>query len=104
MTGRLQKRIRVTGIVLGVIPLSTIPLYMIFRDAWHVIPGLIMLVALTSIYFVPVAIVLGLIDLVIAISSRLQIRVKRTPAEDTEVRRGVCACQVHACHLQAQSP
>ena len=102
MASKVQKRIRVTRIVLGVIPLSTIPLYMIFRDAWHVIPGLIMLVALTSIYFVPVAIVLGLIDLVMAISSRLQIKVKKTPAQETEARSGMCACHSHSCCLQLQ--
>jgi hypothetical protein len=104
MTGKLQKRIRVTGIVIGVIALSTMPLYMIFRDAWHVIPGLIMLVGMTSIYFLPVAIVLGLIDLVIAISSRLQIKVKKTPSQEAEARRGLCDCQAHACCLQVQSP
>ena len=103
MTGKLQKRIRVTGIVLGVIPLSTIPLYMIFLDAWHVIPGLIMLVALTSIYFVPVAIVLGLIDLVMAISSRLQIKVKKNQNAEIEARSGMCDCQAHACCRQVQS-
>ena len=102
MASKVQKRIRITGIVLGVIPLSTMPLVMIFRDAWHVIPGLIMLVGLTSIYFLPVAIVLGLIDLVMAISSRLQIKVK-TPAQEAEARRGLCDCQAHDCCLQVQS-
>lgn len=102
MASKVQKRIRVTGIVLGAIPLSTIPLYMIFRDAWHVIPGLIMLVALTSIYFVPVAIALGLIDLVMAISSRLQIKVKKTPVQETEASSGTCACHSHSCCLELQ--
>jgi hypothetical protein len=38
-----------------------------------------MLVAMTSIYFVPVAIVLGCIDLGMAIASRVEIRVKKKP-------------------------
>lgn len=103
MTRKLQKRIRVTGIVIGVIALSTMPLYMIFRDAWHVIPGLIMLVGMTSIHFLPVAIVLGVIDLVMTISSRLQIKVKKTPVQETEARSGMCDCQAHACCRQVQS-
>jgi hypothetical protein len=102
MASKVQKRIRVTGIVIGVIALSTFPLYMIFRDAWHVIPGLIMLVGMTSIYFLPVAIVLGIIDLVMAISSRLQIKVKKTPVQETEARSGMCACRSHSCCLEQQ--
>ena len=79
MTSTVQRRVRIIGIVLGVVPLSTIPLYMIFRDAWAPIPGIIMLVAMTSIWFVPVGIVLGCIDLGMAISSRVEIRVKKKP-------------------------
>lgn len=77
MTSRVQRRVRIIGIVLGVVPLSTIPLYMIFQDAWAPIPGIIMLVAMTSIWFVPVGIVLGCIDLGMAIASRVEIRVKK---------------------------
>jgi hypothetical protein len=79
MTSSVQRRVRITGIVLGVIPLSTIPLYIIFQDAFAPIPGVIMLVAMTSIWFVPVAIVLGCIDLGMAIASRVEIRVKKKP-------------------------
>lgn len=50
---------------------------MIFQDAWAPIPGIIMLVAMTSIWFVPVGIVLGCIDLGMAIASRVEIRVKK---------------------------
>lgn len=81
MTSKVQRRVRITGIVLGVIPLSTIPLYIVFQDAWTPIPGIIMLVALTSIWFVPVAMVLGCIDLVIAIGNRFEIRVKKPSTE-----------------------
>jgi hypothetical protein len=52
---------------------------MIFRDAWAPIPGIIMLVAMTSIWFVPVGIVLGCMDLGMAIASRVEIRVKKKP-------------------------
>lgn len=79
MTSTVQRRVRIIGIVLGVVPLSTIPLYLIFRDAWAPIPGLIMLVAMTSIWFVPVAMVLGCIDLGMAIASRIEISVKKKP-------------------------
>jgi len=79
VTSRVQRRVRIIGIVLGVVPLSTIPLYIILQDAWAPIPGIIMLVAMTSIYFVPVAIVLGCIDLGMAIASRVEIRVKKKP-------------------------
>ena len=79
MTSSVQRRVRITGIVLGVIPLSTIPLYVIFQDACAPIPGIIMLVAMTSIWFVPVAVVLGCIDLGMAIASRVEIRVKKKP-------------------------
>jgi hypothetical protein len=81
MASKVQKRIRITGIVLGVIPLSTIPLYIIFQDAWPPIPGLIMLTALISMWFVPVAMVLGCIDLVMAIGNRFEIKVKKTPTQ-----------------------
>ena len=77
MTSRVQRRVRIIGIVLGVVPLSTIPLYIIFQDAWAPIPGIIMLVAMTSIWFVPVGIVLGCIDLGMSIASRVEIRVKK---------------------------
>jgi hypothetical protein len=40
-----------------------------------------MLVALISIWFVPVAMVLGCIDLVIAIGNRIEIRVKKPSTE-----------------------
>lgn len=79
MTSTVQRRVRIIGIVLGVVPLSTIPLYLIFQDAWAPIPGLIMLVAMTSIWFVPVAMVLGCIDLGMAIASRIEISVKKKP-------------------------
>jgi len=79
MTSSVQRRVRITGIVLGVIPLSTIPLYIILQDACAPIPGIIMLVAMTSIWFVPVAVVLGCIDLGMAIASRVEIRVKKKP-------------------------
>lgn len=81
MTSKVQRRVRITGIVLGVIPLSTIPLYIVFQEAWTPIPGIIMLVALISIWFVPVAMVLGCIDLVIAIGNRFEIRVKKPSTE-----------------------
>ena len=71
MTSRVQKRIRITGIVLGAIPLTNmtggilLPLVLAF-------PALAVPVAsfmFFSIVFLPVAIVLGLIDLGMTLAS-----------------------------------
>jgi hypothetical protein len=72
MTGKAQKRIRITGIVLGSIPL----LFFVLRSIWGIIaftePLTVGIVNffLYSTLLVPVAIVLGLVDLGMTLSRR----------------------------------
>ena len=73
MTGKAQKRIRITGIVLGSIPL----LFFVLRPIWGIIAFIsepltvgIVNFFLYSTLLVPVAIVLGLIDLGMTLSRK----------------------------------
>ena len=74
MAGKTQKRIRITGIVLGAIPL----LFFVLRPIWGIIAFIsdeqltvgIVNFFLYSTLLVPVAIVLGLIDLGMTLSKR----------------------------------
>jgi len=74
VTGKAQKRIRITGIVLGSIPL----LFFVLRPIWGIIAFIsdepltvgIVNFFLYSTLLVPVAIVLGLVDLGMTLSKR----------------------------------
>ena len=73
MAGKTQKRIRITGIVLGSIPL----LFFVLRPIWGIIAFIsepltvgIVNFFVCSTLLVPVAIVLGLIDLGMTLSRR----------------------------------
>jgi len=73
VAGKTQKRIRITGIVLGSIPL----LFFVLRPIWGIIAFIsepltvgIVNFFVYSTLLVPVAIVLGLIDLGMTLSRR----------------------------------
>jgi len=73
VTGKAQKRIRITGIVLGSIPL----LFFVLRPIWGIIAFIsepltvgIVNFFVYSTLLVPVAIVLGLIDLGMTLSRK----------------------------------
>lgn len=74
MAGKTQKRIRITGIVLGSIPL----LFFVLRPIWGIIAFIsdepltvgIVNFFLYSVLLVPVAIVLGLVDLGMPLSRK----------------------------------
>jgi hypothetical protein len=73
VTGKAQKRIRITGIVLGSIPL----LFFVLRPIWGIIAFIsepltvgIVNFFVYSTLLVPVAIVLGLVDLGMTLSRK----------------------------------
>ena len=84
MTGKAQKRIRITGIVLGSIPL----LFFVLRPIWGIIAFIsepltvgIVNFFLYSTLLVPVAIVLGLIDLGMTLSRRKAAKKPEAPVK-----------------------
>jgi hypothetical protein len=73
MASKVQRRIRITGIILGVIPLSSLTGGLYQPLVW-IFPALAMPLAqflLLSVWFLPVAVGLGLVDLGMTISNRI---------------------------------
>jgi len=71
MTNKVQKNIRRTGIVLGCIPLLIfIPIWNIFFFIYRPLGEAIAWFLIYSVFLVPIAMILGLIDLGMTISNR----------------------------------
>lgn len=72
MASKVQRRIRITGIILGVIPLST-QTGGLYQPLVWIFPALgvpLMYFFIFSLAFLPIAIALGLVDLGMTIASR----------------------------------